>query len=496
MTAACDDSPRIEILVDVSTGETRAAQLEDGTLQDVHIQRDGARSVVGNIYLGQVQRVLAGMQAAFVDIGLERAAFLQISDMARRLQDETDGSDVSAIQHRLTAGDTVLVQVSKEPLGTKGARLTTELAIPSRFLVYMPYTPRIGVSARIEDEAERERLVSSIDAMRRELELSGGFVVRTVGEGMPVAALAADMRFLNTIWQKVRAQARTAQPETLLYGDLPLSTRMLRDLLKPGVAAVHIADREAWQEMLAFTERFAPEFSDRILHYTHERPLFDRYGVEDAIDRALHTKVPLKSGGFLVIEQTEAMVTVDVNTGGFVGTRSLEETVLRTNIEAARTVARQLRLRNLGGIIVIDFIDMNAEDDKAQVLDALADALAPDPARTRVGHISSLGLVEMTRKRTRESLQHRLCQPCEECNGRGYIKTCDTVCLELFREMARAAQHHEVKEFMILAAPDVIGALLDEMAEPLRQICQEIGCETRLQAESLYSQEHFDLVPL
>ncbi len=487
-----DSEPRVEILVDVSAGETRAAQLENGVLQDIHIQRDSARSVVGNIYLGRVQRVLAGMQAAFVDIGLARAAFLQISDMVHRPSD--DGDVILGIQHRLAAGDTVLVQVAKEPMGSKGARLTTDLAIPSRYLVYMPYTPRIGVSARIENEAERERLIQIVGDTRDELGLRGGFVVRTVGEGVDAAALATDMRFLGKIWHDTRNQAQNAPAETLLYGDLPLSIRMLRDLLKSEVTAVHIDDDAAWRDMVAFTGRFAPDFTHRMLHYSRAAPLFEQYGIEDAIDRALQSKVPLKSGGFLVIEQTEAMVTVDVNTGGFVGTRSLEETVLRTNIEAAQTAARQLRLRNLGGIIVIDFIDMLAETDKAQVLHTLAAALATDPARTYVGTISPLGLVEVTRKRTRESLQHMLCQECEECGGRGYIKTCETVCFDLFREMTRLAGHYQVDELLVLAAPDVIGFLLDELAEPFRRVCQRLSCNVRLQAESLYAQEHFDLV--
>ncbi|HLQ85164.1 MAG TPA: Rne/Rng family ribonuclease [Salinisphaeraceae bacterium] len=493
MTTCCNN-PEIEILVNVSVGETRAAQMEDGILQDVHIQRDSLRSIVGNIYLGRVQRVLAGMQAAFVDIGLSRAAFLQISDMMPHTSD--DGNVITGIQHRISAGDTLLVQVVKEAMGSKGARLSTDLALPSRFLVYMPYTPRIGISARIEDETERARLTECIEAMRRELDISGGFVVRTLGEGMAPAALAADMRFLATIWRRILSEAQNAPAETLLYGDLPLSTRMLRDLLKPNVSAVYIDDPIAWQEMLAFTGRFAPEFSDRVRHYTSDKPLFDRYGVEDAINRALLPKVPLKSGGCLIIEQTEAMVTVDVNTGGFIGTRSLEETVLRTNIEAARTVARQLRLRNLGGIIVIDFIDMLADEHKTEVLEVLAQALASDPARTRVGAMSPLGLVEITRKRTRESLQHILCEPCEECGGRGHIKTCETVCFDLFREMLRMARTCNIEELLVLASPDVVDVLIDEMAADFEQLCTTLACTVRLQAEALYTQEYFDLVIL
>ncbi|GAB3676642.1 Rne/Rng family ribonuclease [Salinisphaera aquimarina] len=486
------DEPRVEILVNVSTGETRAAQLENGVLQEIHVQRDATGSVVGNIYLGEVQRVLAGMQAAFIEIGLERAAFLQISDMVRRAAETEDVAP--RIQNRLNQGDRVLVQVSKEPMGTKGARLTTDLAIPSRFLVYMPYTPRIGVSARIENDDERNRLSAAVSSIREELGLTGGFIVRTVGDGAPHHALAADMRFLATVWQDIQEQGRTVAPRTLLYGDLPLPIRMLRDLLTPDVAAVTIDDEAAWREMQVFTRRFAPEFTDRALHYTKDVPLFSQYGIEEAIERALQPKVPLKSGGLLVIEQTEAMVTVDVNTGGYVGTRSLEQTVLRTNIEAASTVARQLRLRNLGGIIVIDFIDMVDAAHKSQVITALTHALDADPAKTTVGEISPLGLVEVTRKRTRDSLQHLMCTDCEACGGRGFIKTGDTVCFSMFREMSRLARTREVRELLILAAPDIIGLLLDEQSGAFAAVCTETGLSVRLQAESLYTPEQFDLV--
>lgn len=492
VTAA--DDPRVEILVNVSKGETRAAQLENGVLQEIHVQRDSAASVVGNIYLGEVQRVLAGMQAAFIEIGLERAAFLQISDMVRRPAETEEIS--RRIQNRLSQGDRVLVQVSKDAMGSKGARLTTDLAIPSRFLVYMPYTPRIGVSARIENEEERDRLSSSVSSLRDELGLTGGFIVRTVGDGAPHHALAADMRFLATVWADVLDHSKTIAPRSLLYGDMPLPIRMLRDLLTPEVAAVTIDDEDAWRQMQIFTQRFAPEFTERALHYTKGVPLFSQYGVEEAIERALQPRVPLRSGGFLIIEQTEAMVTVDVNTGGYVGTRSLEQTVLRTNIEAAATVARQLRLRNLGGIIVIDFIDMVDAEHKERVLSALTAALDADPAKTTVSAISPLGLVEVTRKRTRDSLQHLMCADCDACGGRGFIKTGETVCFAMFREMSRLVQMREAKELLILAAPDIIGLLLDELSGVFHQVCADTGISVRLQAESLYTPEQFDLVEL
>jgi len=498
------EHPRVEILVNAGPGETRAAQLENGVLQDIHVQRDATASAVGNIYLGHVQRVLAGMQAAFVDIGLERAAFLQVSDMVRSA-DEAG----ARIQNRLSQGDRVLVQVTRDAMSSKGARLTTDLAIPSRFLVYMPYTPRVGVSARIENEAERDRLSHAVSAIRQELGLTGGFIVRTVGDGAPFEALAADMRFLSTVWADIHQQSLTSPPETLLYGDLPLPIRMLRDLLTPDVSSVIIDNRDAWQEMTVFTQRFAPEFTHRLVLHAEAAPLFAQYGIDDAIERALLPRVPLRSGGFLVIEQTEAMVTVDVNTGGFVGSRSLEQTVLRTNLEAAQTVARQLRLRNLGGIIIIDFIDMIDAEHKRQVLAQLSTALAADPAKTTIGPLSPLGLVELTRKRTRESLEQLLCAPCESCQGRGFLKTPSTVVFSMFRDMLRLARNRAQEttpgrsptgaaparlQLLILASPDTIGMLLDEQAGSFNQVCAQACADVRLQAESLYGSEQFDLV--
>ncbi|HET7313120.1 Rne/Rng family ribonuclease [Salinisphaera sp.] len=488
------DALRVEILVNAGPGETRAAQIERGVLQDIHIQRDATASAVSNIYLGVVQRVLAGMQAAFIDIGAERAAFLQVSDMVR--PDTGDDADTPRIEKRLHAGDRVLVQVTRDAMGTKGARLTTDLAIPSRFLVYMPHTPRIGVSARIESEEERSRLFEAVSDLRRELDLPGGFIVRTVADGAAPTALAADMRFLATVWADIRSQAEHVPGETLIYGDLPLAIRMLRDLLTPEVSAVIIDDARAWNEMIAFTRRFAPEFTDRVLMHEGDTPLFAQYGIEDAIQRALQPRVPLKSGGFLIIEQTEAMITVDVNTGGFVGTRSLEQTVLRTNLEAAQTVARQLRLRNLGGIIVIDFIDMIDAEHKQQVLAQLTAALAADPAKTAIGPLSNLGLVEVTRKRTRESLEHLLCAPCEACGGRGYVKTPETIAFDLFREIARRAwlRPRADAELLVLAPPDTIDQLLDGQAGAFRRVCDDAGVIVRLQAEALYGPEQFDVV--
>lgn len=486
---------RIEILINAGPGETRAAHIENGVLQEIHIQRDSTASTVGNIYLGVVQRVLSGMQAAFVDIGLERTAFLQISDTTLTGESSTEGKPLR-IEKFLHSGERILVQVLRDAMGSKGARLTTDMSIPSRFLVYMPYSSRIGVSARIENEAERARLQDSVSALRRELELEGGFIVRTVADGASIAALAADMRFLAAVWAKICAQAARLSAQTLIYGDLPLPIRMLRDLVTPDVSAVIVDNRRAWEDMCRFTSCFVPEFTHRILLHDNELPLFKQYGVEDAIQHALKPKVPLKSGGFLVIEQTEAMITVDVNTGGFVGTRSLEQTVLRTNLEAAQTAARQLRLRNLGGIVVIDFIDMVDAEHKQLVLDQLTAALDADPAKTSIGGISSLGLVEITRKRTRESLQHLLCSPCEACGGRGHVKTAETVAFELLREVEHRSHAPGTCELLVLACPDIIDQLLDNQAPAFKRICNESGVSVRLQAEALYGAEQFDVVAL
>ncbi|MDN5862302.1 MAG: Rne/Rng family ribonuclease, partial [Salinisphaera sp.] len=341
-----------EILVNVAPGETRVAQVENGSLQDVYLQRDSYASVAGNIYLGRVQRTLPGIQAAFVEVGLARTAFLHAADVVCGEGHEKP-SDPN-IHNLVHAGDTVLVQVIKEPLGSKGARLTMELSIPSRYLVLMPYSEQLAVSVRIEESEERERLIGLLAELKQETGIAGGFIVRTVGEGAQRDALLADMRFLERLWASIRAQVADLQAPALVHGDLPLATRMLRDLLSPAVERIRIDDQRAWEEMVSFAQQFVPDMGGRIERYQGDAPIFDLYGVEDEIDRALGSQVPLKSGGSLVIEQTEAMTTVDVNTGAFVGAKRLEDTVLKTNLEAAQALVRQLRLRNLGGIIVVD----------------------------------------------------------------------------------------------------------------------------------------------
>ncbi len=486
-----------EILVNIGTQETRVALVEGGAAQEIHIQRASRHGLVGNIYKGRVQRVLPGMQAAFVELGLERTAFLHVADMVASLP--TQGSEPAAlppISQLLREGQDVLVQILKDPLGTKGARLTTLLSIPSRYLVLLPYELNSGVSARIEDEVERTRLKDIISAIQQRLCPKFGVIARTAAEGADEASLVHDLEFLLRLWASISVGSRQAEPGALVHGDLPLSMRILRDLLGTDVERVRVDNAAEFQRLRQFALDFVPNGARRVELYEGHAPIFDLYGVEDDIGRALTRKVDLKSGGHLVIDQTEAMTTIDVNTGAFTGHRNLEETILKTNLEAAQVIARQLRLRNLGGIIILDFIDMRNEDHRAQVLRALEKELKRDPARTQVFDFSPLGLVEMTRKRTRESLGHILCEPCAACSGRGSVKTVETVCHEVAREVQRAARQFEAKAFLVLAAPHVVQRLTEDQPMGLAELEAQLNRPIRTQAEPAYHQENFDVVPL
>ncbi|GAB4359748.1 MAG: ribonuclease G [Gammaproteobacteria bacterium] len=482
-----------EILVNVTPRETRVAVVENGVLQEVFIERAAKRGLVGNIYKGSVSRVLPGMQAAFVDIGLERAAFLHASDIVvpEELAGEERRND--SITEMLREGQEVLVQVVKDPLGSKGARLTTQVSIPSRYLVFMPGSTNIGVSQKIEDEAERDRL-KEIVAGFVEGNGAGSFIVRTAAEGVDAPALEADMHFLEKLWRGIQERLPSAPPGSVIHEDLPLTLRTLRDMMGADVEKVRIDSRVSYEQLVGFAEKYVPEVRDRIEYYPGERPIFDLYAIEDEIQRALERKVQLKSGGYLIIDQTEAMTTVDVNTGAYVGHRNLEETIFKTNLEAAQSIARQLRLRNLGGIIIIDFIDMQEEEHKQQVLKALEKSLARDHARNHICEVSSLGLVEMTRKRTRESLGHVLCEPCPSCGGRGSLKTAQTVCYEIFREIIREARQFEAKQFLVLASQEVVDLMLDEESTSLAELESFVGKPIKFQVESSYTQEHYDVV--
>jgi len=483
-------------LINVTPHETRAAFVENGVLQEVYIERVRRRGLVGNIYKGRVSRVLPGMQAAFIEIGLERTAFLHVSDILLPVADgevEERPRDPEAIATLLREGQEIVVQVVKDPLGTKGARLTTHLAIPSRFLVYMPGSHHVGVSQRIEDERERQRLKDSIRALMPAF-APGGYIIRTAAEGCNEEALRRDMEFLSKLWESIRERAANERPGTLIHEDLPLVMRTMRDLVGSEIEKVRIDSRETCNKVKKFATKFIPELAPHVEHYSGERPIFDIYGVEDEIQRALERKVQLKSGGYLIIDQTEAMTTIDVNTGAFVGHRNLEETIFKTNLEATQAIARQLRLRNLGGIIIIDFIDMVDAEHRRQVLRALERALERDHAKTHITEVSQLGLVEMTRKRTRESLEHVLCEPCPTCNGRGTLKTPETVCYEIFREILREVRQFDARQLLVLASQEVVDRLLDEESTSVAELEAFIGRPIKFQVETLYTQEQFDVV--
>lgn len=485
-----------ELLINECLREVRAALVDNGVLQELFIERAGGRGLVGNIYKGRVMRVLPGLQASFVNVGLERSAFLHASDIVRGLEEERSGRERRPdIAELVGEGDELLVQVLKDPLGSKGARLSTFITLPSRLLVYAPSGSGVSVSARIDDDGERERLRSLVEGLMEEDE-QGGYIVRTAAYGAALASLAADKRLLTQLWATVHDAAGNARAEERVYQDLPLETRLLRDLRDGSLARVRVDSASARERMKRFADRFIPEMSNLIELHDGDRPLFDLYGIEDGIARALQRRVPLKSGGYLIFDQTEALTTVDVNSGGYVGRRDLEETSLHTNLEAAAAIARQLRLRSLGGIIIVDFIDLADEEHRRQLLEALAGHLKGDRGKTQVMNVSPLGLVEMSRKRTSDSLERTLCRPCPTCGGRGFTKTPQTVCSEIFREVLGQRAQEDFAEVLVLAAPDVIGRLLDEDAAAVARLEQLTGASIRLQSERLHGPEQFDVVPI
>ena len=486
-----------EILVNITPQETRVAVIENGVLQEVYIERARKRGIVGNIYKGKVCRILPGMQAAFIELGLERAAFLHATDIwvdqSLNTENQPEKLETQDITALLKDGQEILVQVIKDPLGSKGARLTTHITIPARFLVYMPQSSHVGISQKIEDEEERARLKNLVENAVDEDD-SGGFIVRTVAEGIAEDIILSDIKFLKKVWSSMMERKPETSAGDLLHEDLPLAMRAIRDMVSGDVEKVRIDSKEHFIKAEKFVSRFIPELVVGIDYYSGPRPIFDLYSVEDEIEKALHSKVQLKSGGHLVIDQTEAMTTVDVNTGAFVGHRNLEETIFKTNLEATIAIARQLRLRNLGGIIIIDFIDMESEDHKAQVLRSLARGLEKDHAKSHISEVSSLGLVQMTRKRTRESLGHILCEPCAVCHGRGSIKTPETVAFEIFREILREARQFEAQTFLVLASQPVVELMIDEESAGVAELEAFIGKPIKFQVETQYSQELYDVV--
>jgi ribonuclease G len=479
-----------QILINVTPQETRVAVTEQGAVQELHIERDSSRGLVGNIYLGRVCRVLPGMQSAFVEIGLARAAFLHVADIWMA---KNGAGEVRPIEKILSEGQTLLVQVVKDPLGSKGARLSTQVSIAGRLLVYLPQDPHIGISQRIEDEAERENLREKLHALIPSGE-TGGFIVRTVAEAAAQTELAADVEYLITLWKQIQLAAQSAAPQELLYQDLSLASRVLRDLVTESTERIIVDSRETFGKVQEFAARYTPRALPNLEHYTGERPLFDLFGVEEEIERALARRVDLKSGGYVIIDQTEALTTVDVNTGGFVSGRSFDDTIFKTNLEASQSIARQLRLRNLGGIIIVDFIDMDTQEHRDAVLAELRKALSRDRTRVTVNGFSQLGLVEMTRKRTRESLAHVLCEQCPICAGRGELKAPQTICYEILREILRTERQFHAKEYRILASQKVIDLFLDEESASLTQLGDFIKKPISMQVENAYMQEQYDVI--
>jgi ribonuclease G len=478
-----------EILINVTPQETRIAMMENGVVQELQIERSTSLGLVGNVYRGVVCRVLPGMQSAFVEIGLQRAAFLHAGDIFECGQSDSQ-LPIQAVLHE---GQSIMVQVIKEPIGTKGARLTTQISIAGRFLVYLPQQDHIGVSQRIENEAEREQLRARLVGLLPE-DRVGGYIIRTMSETATDAELLADVDYLTKTWAHISAKHKTASDRSLVFQDLNLPMRVLRDVICADTQAVRIDSSETYQKLVEFANLYAITALDKLVHYSGERPLFDLYSIEKEIEHAMSRKVELKSGGYLIFDQTEALTTVDVNTGSFVSGKNLSDTIFKTNLEAAQCIARQLRLRNLGGIIIIDFIDMDEDTQRAAVLEELQKAVALDRSRTGVNGFTPLGLVEMTRKRTRESLAHILCEPCSACQGRGELKTAQTVCYEILRELLREARQFNARELRVLAAPKVIDMLLDEESQSLANLSDFIGKPISLLVEPSCNQESFDII--
>ncbi len=492
-----------DILINWSPQETRVAIVETGAVQELHVERTLERGLVGNVYLGKVARVLPGMQSAFIDIGLERAAFLHVADLmssvaARHADDKGEPAPVVPIEKQVFEGQSLLVQVIKDPIGTKGARLSSQISIAGRLLVFLPQDQHIGVSQKIpfeQREALRSRLQGLAEAAAQDGK-TGGFILRTNGEDASDAELSEDIAYLRKTWARIKEASTRLPPKSLLHQDLSLLQRVLRDLVSETTQTIRIDSAEQFKKLQTFGQEFMPSAVEKLQLYKGERPIFDLFNIDEEVGKALGRRVELKSGGYLIVDQTEALTTVDVNTGGFVGARNFDETIFKTNLEAAGAIARQLRLRNLGGIVIADFIDMTREDHREAVLAEFRKQLARDRVKTMVSGYSVLGLVEMTRKRTRESLAHMLCEPCPVCDGKGSVKTARTVTYDILREILREARQFNPREFRVIASPDVIDILLDEESQHLAGLSDFIGKPISLQAEGAMSQEQYDIVLL
>ncbi len=501
-----------ELLVNIAPFETRVARIENGLAEEVYIER--ARGLKGNIYKGRVQRVLPGIQAAFVDIGLEKSGFLYAGDIIRteandlddRAEDDDHSPDdtdneaeqrrqrnVPAIDSLIRERQDILVQVSKDPIASKGPRLTSLVSLAGRYLVYLPGVNHVGIARRLESAEERDRLLMIANTIRPD---NAGLIVRTVAEGHSEEDLREDLRFLQLLWQDIEKRAKDAPSCSMLHMDLKLYLRVMRDYVDDEVKKIHVDSREAYQTMKKFARRFMPEVAKRLYYYPGERPLFDVYGVEKEIDAALDRRVGLRSGGHLVIDQTEALIAIDVNSGSFTGSRNMEETGFKTNLEAAHEIVHQLRLRNLGGIIVIDFIDMRDEDNKLRLMEVLREALKRDKTKTHMAQLSSLGLVEMARKRTRDSLGRMLLHTCRRCDGTGLRKSTLTICYQLFRAIVAEGRAYPCEKLMIIAHPQLIDLMLGEQSEWVSRLETFLGKEIMLKSDSQFSPEHYEVALL
>ena len=483
-----------DILINWAPQETRVAVIENGALQELYLERTLERGQVGNVYLGKVARVLPGMQSAFIDIGLERAAFLHVADLHDPNGNVHPRHDapVVPIEKRVFEGQTLTVQVIKDAIGTKGARLSSQISIAGRMLVFLPQDRHIGISQKIGSHETREALRERMHRLAGDG--GGGFILRTNAEEATDEELADDIAYLRKTWNTIRERSLSQPPGTLLHQDLSLAERVLRDLTTEATQTIRIDSNMQFDVLRRFGDTYMPGAVAKLDLYRGERPIFDLFGIEEEIARALARRVDLKSGGYLIIDQTEALTTVDVNTGGYVGARNFDDTIFKTNLEAAGAIARQLRLRNLGGIIIADFIDMVREEHQQAVLAEFRKQLARDRVRTTVSGFTQLGLVEMTRKRTRESLAHMLCEPCPTCQGRGQVKTARSVCYDILREILREARQFSPKEFRVIASATVVEMLLDEESTHLAGLSEFIGKPISLSAEPTMNPEQYDIV--
>jgi len=506
-----------ELLVNVTPFETRIARVENGQVEEIYIERERERGLRGNIYSGRIQRVLPGIQASFVDIGLHRAGFLYAGDIAvpdssvnndktahdtepEEVEEDTHAEPSATLQRQIPDISTLLVensqltvQVSKDPISSKGPRLTSLISLAGRYLVYLPNFEHVGIAHRIEGTEERERLLEIGKSLKPE---KGGLIIRTVAEGHQLHEMEKDMHFLLRLWDDIESRLQHAAPGSLVHKELNLYLRVMRDFVDDEVEKIHVDSHEAYERMMSFAKRFMPDIAKHLYYYPGERPIFDVYGVEEEINRALKRRVNLKSGGHIVIDQTEALIAIDVNSGSFTDSRTMEETSFKTNLEAAYEIVHQLRLRNLGGIIVVDFIDMQEEENRRRLMEVLEEALTRDHAKTHIVHLSELGLVEMTRKRTRESLERILMQECPYCNATGHMRSHITICHQIFREVVAEARAYPCDKLMVVAHPDIIDLLLGEESDNISGLEHFLKKEIMLKSEGKLDQEHFEIVLL